>query len=93
MLPAVSSSYVLSYFITSLYLIFLFSVVSTDFILERHENTHSTQSINSGSNYQDKNEDEVFDITPKRGQMYLLLLSSFPPPYVDFFKPLHLFSL
>jgi hypothetical protein len=70
---------------TYFHFILFLSVVSTDFTLERQDNTHSTQSINNGSNYEDKNEDEVFDVTPKQGHMHLFLLSSFSPPYVDLF--------
>lgn len=59
--------------------------MSTDFILERQDNTHSTLSINNGNNNEDKNEDEVFDVTPKQGHMHLLLISFFPSPLVDLF--------
>jgi hypothetical protein len=59
--------------------------VSTDFILERQDNTHSAQGINNGNNNEDDHEDEVFDVTPKQGKMHLLLISIFPPPFVDLF--------
>ena len=54
-------------------------MVSTDFKLERQDNTHSTHSTHNENEDDNEDNDEVFDVTPKQGHMHLLKLSSFPP--------------